>query len=298
MTRNRQALTIVWLALCLLAAFGLLAAAPFWRAELAETNFQANLIRLQGFLFDKPPQTVLVGSSITGRLVPSYFQNTSLAPLANLGLDGSGTLFGLGLALSNPPPVVVLEENTFLRPANDNEQLLEATLREPTFHLAKYLPILRARSRPSSVLYTWLKQHSREGGNSKPENELVRTNSPGKGLRGPSTTADPDEVRKVLRTEIGELIKHGSRVVLMRLPSQRATTNDPAFALSELLAREFKLLHVDLDAECTSRGRTMTFTDGIHLSVNSAREASRVLAELISEKKANALAKRGDKGLD
>src|SRR6266496_1401013 len=107
MSRNSHALRILGLS----AAFGVIlvifGSVTPWRAELAETNFQANLIRVQAFLFDPLPRAVLVGSSISGRLLPSYFAQTSLAPFANLGLDGSGPSLGLDFVLQRPPPLVL-----------------------------------------------------------------------------------------------------------------------------------------------------------------------------------------------
>jgi hypothetical protein len=74
--------------------------------------------------------------------------------------------------------------------------------------------------------------------------------------------------------------------VLLRLPSGRsvASTNDRAATLSEALAREFNLIRVDLGRECASRGELLTYTDGIHLSSGSARQASRLLAEVLASR--------------
>src|SRR5437660_7207526 len=115
MSRNRQVLCILGLATFLLAAFGVVTWLAPWRAELAENNFQANLIRLQAFLFDPPPRAVLVGSSLSGRLLPRFFEGTELAPVANLGLDGLSPVFGLKTVARRPPPLVLIEENTLLR---------------------------------------------------------------------------------------------------------------------------------------------------------------------------------------
>jgi hypothetical protein len=283
MSRNRQALRILWLAALLAVAYGLLARAGLWQAELAETNFEANLIRLQTFLFEKPPHAVLVGSSMTGRLLPSYFNGTRLAPTANLGLDGSGTLFALELVRTNPVPVVILEENTFLTPPGSNEQLLAQTLSGFNFRLSKYLPLLRAKSRPSSALYTWLKLRGREGTTAASPEPRTPSTSAVAPLPGPSEDAASEAVHVQLRNGIKQLLEHGCRVVLLRLPSYQPT-HDRASALSEALAREFNLVRVDLAQECASRGELLTYTDGIHLSAGSARQASRLLAEVLARK--------------
>lgn len=285
MSRNRQALCIVWLAVLLAAGYGLFARTGLWHAELAETNFEANLIRLQTFLFQRPPHAVLVGSSITGRLLPSYFTGTSLAPTANLGLDGSGTLFGLELVRTNPVPVVILEENTFLRTPNSNEQALARTLAGFDFRLSKYLPLLRAQSRPSSMLYTWIKLRNRGGNRAAAEPASAAGPAPTP-LPSPSEDAAFQTVHNQLRDGIKQLLEHGCRVVVLRLPSgqQLTSAGDRAAALGETLAREFNLLRVDLGQECANRGESVTFTDGVHLSSGSARQASRLLAEVLARR--------------
>jgi hypothetical protein len=286
MSRNRQAFSILWLAILLALAYGLLARAGLWRAQLAETNFQANLIRLQTFYFEPPPHSVLVGSSMTGRLLPSYFEGTSLARIANLGLDGSGSLFGLELVRTNPVPVVIIEENTFLRPPNSNETLLAATLAGFNFRLSKYVPLLRAKSRPSSILYTWLKLRSKQGAVGITTEPPASAESDTNSLPSPSEDASYKAVHNQLRDGIKQLIEHGCRVVLLRLPSGRgvASPNDQAAALSEALMREFNLVRVDLGKESANRGEPLTYTDGVHLTASSARQASRLLAEVLANR--------------
>jgi hypothetical protein len=286
MSRNRQALCIIWLSALLVAGYAIFARVAPWHAELAETNFQANLIRLQAFLFDPPPRAVLVGSSLSGRLLPDYFDGTQLAPLANLGLDGSSPLFGLDLTLTRPPPLVIIEVNTLLRPGDANDKLLAATIRGFGFRLSRCLPILRARSRPSSMLYTWLKLRRNDAAGIPPDAPPDATNEP------PALTVTPPPSRKPnygvsqdrLRAQIQALRARGCRIVLVRLPAghRSASSNNATHDFSDDLAQEFNLRQFDLGAEFSSRGRPISYTDGMHLTPASARAASRLLAELLA----------------
>ena len=79
MRSGRQALHILLCTGLLLAAWSLLLLILPSRAQLAESNYQANLIRLQNFLFQPVRPAIFVGSSITGRLLPGYFDATALA---------------------------------------------------------------------------------------------------------------------------------------------------------------------------------------------------------------------------
>jgi len=287
MARNRQTPKILLLTGVLAAlSLGLLHT-NFWRAELAETNFQANLIRLQAFLFGPQPKSVIAGSSFSGRLVPSYFENTRLSPMANLGLDGSSAMFGLGFCAERPPKLIFVELNALLKPPDRNDQELEETVRSFGFRLARYIPLLRARGRPSSVLYTWMK--ARRGANQASDisgaTASLGDTQPHSGTSG-GIESDPTVARTKEQAveHIKNLQRLGCQVVLVRLPwGNRFSSNHPAFLLGDELARELNLMQIDLARECAKRNCVLTYTDGIHLAPASAREASRILAELAPE---------------
>jgi hypothetical protein len=52
------------------------------------------------------------------------------------------------------------------------------------------------------------------------------------------------------------------------------------------------LLQIDLDAECLSRGKVLTYSDGLHLAPAAARETSRLLSELLPEGESAAIQAR------
>src|ERR1035437_3685683 len=89
---SKQARSILMLAVGILAAYVILIRAGGIRAELAESNLQANLIRISRYEHERPAEFVIAGSSIAGRLLPTYFQELGM-DVQNLGLDGSSTLF-------------------------------------------------------------------------------------------------------------------------------------------------------------------------------------------------------------
>jgi len=295
MASHRQALRIVGLTLALAAAFALFVWIVPWQAELAETNFQANLIRLQAFLFDGPHQSALLGSSLSGRLLPAYFKGTSLAPLANLGLDGSSALLGLDLALTNPPPLVLVEVNTLLKPYDANDELLAKTLHGFMFQVAGKVGLFRAENRPSSMLYSWLKTR-RTQGRVAPTGPRPQASAAPSSEHPETPALDPEvEATKAnLRARIAALKARGTRIVLVQIPTGARfnSANNPSVAFADELAHEFHLLQVDLDAECASRGKVLSFTDGIHLAPAAARETSQLLAQLLP-KSASASVKVG-----
>ncbi len=283
MTGNRQALRIIALFAALAGSFYLLLLVGPWRAELAETNYQANLIRLQTFLFAHSPKSVLVGSSLSGRLLPRYFHQTQLAPIANLGLDGSGPLFGLDIVLRQPPPVILVEANILLQPHDANDDMLAAATESVGFRLARYVPLLRADARPSSILYTWFKLRRKTAtANPAPAPAPPRPNAFEAGEISAPNPKEQDGKEK-LRAQFRALQQRGCRVILVRLPTgwKYNPTNHPSLAFADELAHEFNLPQLDLLGECSSRGQVLSYTDGLHLTPAAAQEVSRVLAQLV-----------------
>lgn len=285
MSRNRQALNILWLTMLLAAGFALLVRITSWHAELAETNFQHNLIRLQNFFFAAPPRAVLVGSSLSGRLLASYFDGTPIAPVANLGLDSSGPAFGLEVVLKRPPRMVIIEENLLLNPPNLNEDAMVEAMQSLHFQSAKYLPMLRANSRPSSILYTWVKSRRPPAADISPglTPKLATTNAQAVPSLASLSSAGLPAAKEKLRAQIKALQARGCRIILVRLPTSREFVwHNMGFALGDELKRELNLAEIDLAHECARRGYVMKYSDGYHLAPLAAREAAQVMAELVA----------------
>ncbi len=279
MKPNRQALCIGLLALMALAVWTL---AHRWlpKAELAETNFQANLIRLQAWEFEPPRSNVIIGSSIGGRLLPGNFAGTPLASLANLALDGSGPELGLRvvLARSNPPPRIFLEVHRLGKPWTANDDTLLAALREPGFALAGRISGLRADTRPTSLVYAWLKRH--QGAGAKlPASPPSTASTPS--FAGTNTIDHTWESR--LPGQVAELRRRGCEVVLLRLPVGRENSAQPE-ATNEMdaLAARLGIRLIDLHREASRKGLELSYTDGLHLAPASAKAVCGLLVEAVA----------------
>lgn len=276
MNRNRQAL---WIALLALSALAVWTLGRRWlpKAELAETNFQANLIRLQAWMFEPPRSNVLIGSSIGGRLLPGNFAGTPLASMANLALDGSGPELGLQLVLarSNPPPRVFIEVHRLGKPWNANDEALLGALSEPGFAVAGRISGFRADARPTTLLYAWLK------GRHEPAPQPPAQPAPVPSVAG--TNAADHTWQPRLAEQLTELRRRGSEVVLLRLPVGRENPADPeAPNEADALAARLGLRLIDLNREASRRGTVLSYTDGLHLAPASARVVSQLLAETAS----------------
>ncbi len=289
MKSSRQAFWIVGLtAVALLAWTGLRPWLP--RSELAENNFQANLIRIQAWKLDPHPPVVLVGSSLTGRLLPSYFEESPLgnaeesdqsagtassSKIANLGLDGSGPEAGLRLLLDEAthgrlPRVVLIEGHRLAKIWNANDDLLMKTATSLSITVAGVVPGLRADTRPSSLLYYFLKRRSTGGGTSAVPNDTV-----------PAGEVPEPGWDNRLKDLVDQLRAKNVRVLIYRLPAGRENlSSDSTEDLIEDIARKWNLPYLNVARECGRRDLHLTYSDGLHLTPGSARDVVAVMTEL------------------
>lgn len=278
MNRARQSLWI--LALAAVAVLGWQIAARWLpRPALAETNYHANRLRLETWFLDPMPSNVIAGSSISGRLLPGYFTGTVLAGIANLGLDGSGPLTALDCILiratNGPraavPQRVLLEVHRLDRTVDANDRLLLAAAHDAGMTLAATIPATRASSRPSTLAYAWLKEQR-----------------PGGPVAAPQPEGDPRSVTgdepwlMALQERVSALQRLGSEVVLLRLPVGRENPLAPAAPnLADALAGRLRIRLVDLNRLAEEPKVSLSYTDGLHLTPDSARWAARALSEAV-----------------
>lgn len=275
MTRARQALCILSLAVVAVLGWQWIAGRFLSRPALAETNFHANRLRLEAWFLDPVPSNVIAGSSISGRLLPGYFAGTSLASIANLGLDGSGPITALDcvlMRLTNGGPVprrVFLEVHRLDRTNDANDRLLLESAQGFAMKLAGVLPAVRAASRPSTVAYAWLKDRQAGGaaGDGQP--------------RGDDRTVlgEPVWLREA-RDRVDRLRALGVEVVLLRLPVGRENPVNPQAAyFADEVARRLGVGLLDANRQTAAAGTILSYSDGLHLTADSARVVAQALAQ-------------------
>lgn len=274
MNSVRQTLSIVVLgaALCLAWA-GVVHFLP--RPELAETNYVANRLRIEHWLLDPPTSNVLVGTSISGRLLSAYFANTPLHSLSNLGLDGANPDTGLALVLSRPipPAAVFLEVHRLIMPPSANDAKLRELVRGPDLELSRYAPITRADWRPSTVLYAWLKSRQTGGGTVGVSTAPVEPEAQ-------SAKPDADWAPRI-REKVKQIQARGTKVWLIRLPVGRENPPDASsLSFADQAAVTLNLPLIDLYRLGQRTGEAVKYTDGLHLTPRSAAQAARQLAEM------------------
>lgn len=262
-----------------LAAFFLLAYLGFVTmtgasADLAESNLQANLIRITRYLRQEKPADVLVGSSVAGRLLPAYFLEAG-SEVSNLGLDGSRPLFVFEILEKNSvkPKRILLDTSTLFQPVSVNDATIRKAMNSPTASLAGAVQILQPAFRPSSVLYSRLKALNEEknaGILCSPEAATTR-----------ETPGDPAVTSPVISQFITKFQKQGIEVVLVEIP--RGTgwglpTSGPARSLADQLGLTFLEPGPEIFRK---EGNVLRFSDGFHLDVPSARKVTHSIMGLI-----------------
>lgn len=274
MNASRQILAILTLT-ALMCGVWTAALRVLPQPSLAETNYEANRLRVERWLLGPPSPAVLVGTSLTGRLLPGYFQDTPLAGTENLGLDGASPDTGLRLVLMrNPAPALVLLEVHLLskKPGPNDRQLLDLAT-GVGLQVSSILPLTRADARPSTVLYGWLKERQAGEGST---DVTPRAVSPEQ-ARKEAEAMDPDWQPR-LRELVAQLQARGSQVALVRLPIGRGNPTDPESPNeADATARELGLPLLDLLRISRRDGLRITYTDGLHLTPSSARTVCRLL---------------------
>ena len=238
-----------------------------WEADLAESNLQANLLRISRYLGEPKPEVVLVGSSVGGRLLPSYFAEHG-AKVLNLGLDGSRPLFGFEVldAGRKPPATVLLDTSALFQPLGENDIALRDAMTSPTARMDKVLPFFRPESRPSSVIYNQFKSIRDSLGSGKARNPR----RPGPAAASFEIPATYSEVADRIR----ELQKRGTRVVILDIPRGEGWA-EPAQGAVAALAAEIELPILEPGPAIYAReGDMLRFSDGLHLDAPSARKVS------------------------
>ncbi len=242
-----------------------------WEADLAESNLQANLLRISRYLREPAPEVVLVGSSVGGRLLPSYFAEHG-AKVLNLGLDGSRPLFGFEVldAGSKPPTTMLLDTSALFQPLGENDVALRDAMSSPTARMDKALPFFRPESRPSSVIYNQFKSIRDSLGSGKARSPK-RPGPAGSSFEMPATYPE-------VAGRIREYQKRGTRVVILDIPRGEGWAESARGAVAAL-ATELDLPILEPGpAIYAGEGDVLRFSDGLHLDAPSARKVSAWLA--------------------
>lgn len=247
-------------------------------ASYGEANTVSNEIKWQRYERVRPPEVVMLGSSMGGRL--------PIEPVAgpggrgvNLCLDGSGAALGAALLQEDGvwPPLVLVEANSLSLPTSQNDRTLRAHFR--SFHntLARSLPFCRAENRPVTVVFSRLKEWL-DGRRAAGHAPAVPGDADVQRLLGRAGGSPSPPITGALADGWVETIRrfrdHGSQVVLVMLPDGgRDRPQD--YALARRLTSEGARF---LDVKGAFPEDRFRYTDGLHLIRASGLEIAGLIA--------------------
>jgi hypothetical protein len=279
-------LEIVVVAILLLACYAIFQRLTGTSAVLLESNLQTNLARVSRYLNASKVDTVLVGSSMTGRLLPSYFKNEGM-DISNLGLDGCHSPFGLEIILMRKdlPKRVLIETASLDHDPNANEKTVREAIQTPNFKIGRAVEAFRPENRPLSLLYWWCKQLSdrKPGGSSHPAfiNDKQNADLSSKSAKSERVESDL-AIEEILIT----LKKRGVDVRLLSIPHADGWGMPQSGRITKI-STEVGIPILEPGVEIAKRTDTLRFTDGAHLDVASATLISQEIARMLRSQPKN-----------
>ena len=282
---SRNAITILALAALFLGGYAVLLHLEGVGAELAESNLQANLIRISRYLREKPAPVVLAGSSVAGRLLPAYFREQGIE-IQNLGLDGSRPLFAFEVIRMRPglPPTILVDTSTLFQPLMENDVTLRGAIQSPGWKIATFFPPMRPENRPSSILYSWIKAR-KESATLGRELPAHRNEGTAEIKTLPKQITQkwvPEDQYPIVSAALIDFQKKGCRVVLVNIP-KGSVWGEISQPMIRRLAADLRLPLWEIGSSMAEEHDILRFSDGMHLDVPSARKAVGKISECIQK---------------
>jgi hypothetical protein len=246
------------------------------RTTKSESNFFSSMARIQNGACSKP-SVMLLGSSITGRFPDS---KDGFIGVANMGCDGSNAvdiLRAIDQQLIPAAKTIVIEGNTLFIALGGNDSEISKAIRSSWFNLGMSIKSISSTARPAAFLYS----HLLAGKIGRPGSPIGQSEYLSTTPFTPSLneTAINDSRSNTLITEVAAIIDRlearGSKCLIIIYPPKIAVeANQYRLALAVAAAAEIPFW----DLAHGLRPERIAFTDGVHMTPNSA---ALVLRELI-----------------
>ena len=240
-------------------------------------QWQENQIRAQRFLYEKSSDTVIVGTSLSARILLDSLKNVSSCAFSACVVED-----GLRLILSKDviPHYVLIETNYILRPSNG--ELVTVNTQGPLPLLRNYIPILREQNAPISLIGYCFMQRALapadtvdlERLHKSIENRILEDN----------THFLTEKMQKgrmnVIMSLISKLEKRGAKIVLFEMPLNDSlkyvrSNEQTRQAVNRMFPKE-KYIYLPNDTS------TYLTNDGEHLDAEGQRRYSHYLKEILA----------------
>ncbi len=223
------------------------------------------------------PHTVIVGSSMSARLLQEEFGND----VYNLSFAGGSALTGLNLVKkrNHIPELLLIETNTIER--STNNEMLRALFTPFIWRLKKHIISLQYTYQPINIMLSVIKRNfggsEAEKADEKPNSKILKS-SLVRRLEKNSKAIIFNEWQEL--TELKKLVdffySKGTHIVFFQIPVH------PKILASKRYSARQKILHdmfagMEVSWLLTPSGNSYETSDGVHLLFKSAREFSKVL---------------------
>ena len=237
------------------------------QADYSENNLQANLSRIATYRFEPACENLILGSSLSARLLPEFFANQGM-PSKNLALDGAGVPMGLEIVGWQKSGLrrLFLEANSLFFRSPQNEHTIREAMQNPVFAWGQHLFFLRPGSRPSSLLYSWLKKFREDKESGSPGAWPVS----GVGQLQSLTENELEQLRQFRR--------EGVELFFVIVPTGVGERNPRADL--EPAAKGLGATWIAPRDHLPENGRELRYTDGLHLDRPSAQKISAIIVEM------------------
>jgi hypothetical protein len=222
-------------------------------------QYQTNIIKIDRYLYnDTTPKKVILGSSLSARLVPD-----SIPGISNLALAGMSIFDGFNIIArkSTFPKVIFIETNIITR--GESPVLKEVLNSNVNYKLKGTFPALRDEYQPvgmiKGILYKYKKEvHEQQSVNPELFNELLADQL--KQYSNKDTTSIHKATLQ-LKAEVKKLESHGITVCFFEMPiNNKLSTSPYANNMRQEITRTFPHNNfISMPSE------HYTTVDGLHL---------------------------------
>ena len=240
-------------------------------------QWQENQIRAQRFLYEKSSDTVIVGTSLSARILLDSLKNVSSCAFSACVVED-----GLRLILSKDvmPHCVLVETNYILR--SSNEELVKVNTQGPLPFLRNYIPILREQNAPISLVGRLFMQGALAPADAV-DKERLQKNINNRILEDNTHFLTEKQLWQRMQTIVslaGKLEEQGTKIVLYEMPLNNSlkhvrSNEQTRNAVSRMFPKD-KYIYLPNDTS------TYLTNDGEHLDAEGQRRYSHFLKEALA----------------
>jgi len=250
-------------------------------AVLAETNANSGLIRLQRLRDADAPVSAIAGSSMIARLNENVIFDAMNSKPINMGIDGGNSLYATHKIVDsgNIVKILVIEANTIMQKPSENMNSLEYAEGALDYKLSKYVPLLKRKYRPVSLLYNALKLYK---DNRNPEVVINRGAMDAIQMEFFTFQIEFDNDELEILNQWVDLIKKlqaGKTQLLLVMLPDGSPERINEYRFGKKLAAKCNLPFLDLKQQLSDL--PLVYSDGRHLTYQSANIVSYAIRSAI-----------------